>query len=735
MSRYKIVCGNPGTGKSTFVKRKYKNYFLISCDIPFAESTYSIIESSLSPYFKKAFSDYQELLNSFYALLSKEKGVIIDNAEKIDADSLTLVVNLSKMFNLAIIFIFDVSYTCLHKIDSFMKLIEWDIIDINEKLADYQVELNVLERFVQHECPTLETHECETILHITGYNFNEIKKLIWINKIISNGSSKISEKAISEYRINKIEMQLSQLAPKLSEVLKKSSIIGQVFEKYPLESAHGFHILGLSNYLHDLELLGTFISKLIYKKDYYHFITPEIYDAISSSIHSSQKCEWQEILLNFYIYKFNHSSFEYEKKDLLFKARQAAIELTDDTTVTLLNRVLLYQFLLEEDYNKAITIIDELIVNDCAENKTYLEYLLLLKLRLLLCIGDYRRALDITNQYVLSPNYAGGEDNMLYYHVRCLYNCGDIDSAFFYVKLLIKKLKNTSKAGVTEQQLYPLAYSIMASIQNHLGIEDQGKRYYRTALNFANNNLKDKNIYFSILSKCDMFYSSNLAVKCLSECVEYFTKEKQHFNAAKVCFNLATELLFNGSNQYEIIEKYFSFAKHVFQLPDEHLAYAKNNHALFQLMVKKNFYSAAEELESALFVGLSDFTYMTIYLNLSMCYYYLYGNQNASFVCAYEKFKKYEKNVESRKNRTRYEIVYRIISEIVFFNRSTMYLRNELQEYQKNNQNDMFFKMVIRILTSKSHNELNLQPDDDNIRLFQFVNEFGLFLAEFRFWE
>ena len=75
------------------------------------------------------------------------------------------------------------------------------------------------------------------------------------------------------------------------------------------------------------------------------------------------------------------------------------------------------------------------------------------------------------------------------------------------------------------------------------------------------------------------------------------------------------------------------------------------------------------------------------------------------------------------------------ISEIVFFNRSTMYLRNELQEYQKNNQNDTFFIMVIRILTSKSHNELNLQPDDDNIRLFQFVNEFGLFLAEFRFWE
>ena len=736
MNRYEIICGNSGTGKSTFAKKKYNNFFLIDCDIPFVERTYAIIETALLLYYKNRSINHQEVLSNFFTLLSMQDGVIIDNTEKIDINTLKAIVNNAKLLEIPVVFIFDISYRFLHTNEPFMKLLDWNIIDMTTQLIDFCVESSVIKQFIHNECPFFEDDDREKILDITGYNFNEIKKLVWMNRIANGDPSKLSGQAITDYQQNKIEKQLSQLEPILSDVLRKSSVIGQLFEKYPLESTQGFHILGLSNYLQELELFGTFISRLFDRRDYYQFISPELHAAVFSSIHSSQKSEWQKLLKNYYIYLYNHLSIENDKIESLTKAKQMALELTDQATVVRLNRVLLYQYLQEHDHQKAIEIIDELIRNNENESKTYLDYLSLIKLNLLLSIGDYRQALVITKMHVLSKNYSGSQDYLIYHHVRCLYNCGDIDSAFFYINYLIKKLKNTSKSGAPEQRIYPLAYSMMASIQNHLGLEDNGKHYYKLALNHAYNSTKDKELYFSILSKCEMFFSSDLAITCLEKSAEFFKEHNNRFQAARVYFNLATELLFTGGNSYETIEEYFKFTKGVFRLPDEHLAYLKNNHALFIIMKSKNFQSAVEELESSLFVGLSDFTYMTIYLNISMCYYYLYGNQNIKFSSAYENFKKYEKNIESRKNRTRYEVIYRIISEIIFFNRNDSFIRNEMQQYWEKNSSDTFFRSIIQILTNKRSQITNsLKGVDENISLFEFVNEYGLFLAEFRFWD
>lgn len=735
MNRYKIVCGNPGTGKSTFIKAEHSNYILIDCDIPFMERTYAIIETALSLNNKNRNVNHQEVLSDFFTLLSLQDGIIIDNTEIIDINTLKIIVNDAKLLEIPIVFIFDIPYRFLHTYESFIKLLEWNIIDIRNQLVDFCVKSSVIQQFIQNECPLFSDAERKKLLRITGYNFNEIKKLVWINKIGNSDPSELSNQAILDYQQNKVEKQLSQLEPILSDVLKKSSVIGQVFEKHPLESIHGFNILGLSNYLYELELLGTFISKLLDRIDYYQFISTDIHTAILSLIHSSQKSEWQELLKNYYLYLCNHASHDCNKTESLIKAKHMALELSDRVTVNRLNRVLLYQYLKEHDPQKAIQIIDELSVSGI-EDKTYLDYLALTKLNLLLGIGNYKQSLIITKKYVMSKDYTGSKDYLIYHHVRCLYNCGDIDKALFYINNLIERIKRTSRSGASEQKIYPLAYSMMASIQNHLGLEDNGKRYYLLALNHAYNNIQDKNLYFSILSKCDMFFSSDYAITRLEKSAEYFKEHNDWFQAARVYFNLATESLFCGCTSYEIIEKHFGFAKNVFQLPDENLAYLKNNYALFLMMKTKDFQTAVYELESSLFVGLSDFTYMTIYLNISMCYYFLYGNQNDKFFDAYQKFRKYEKRIESRKNRTQYEVIYRIIAEIVFFNRNDSFIRNELKWYWAKNSNESYFRTIIQILTNKRSYKLSCQKGlNDNKSLFEFINEYGLFLAEFRFWD
>lgn len=92
---------------------------------------------------------------------------------------------------------------------------------------------------------------------------------------------------------------------------------------------------------------------MINRNDYYQFITPELFADIFASIHSTQKCEWQEILKNYYIYLYKHSTPNYTKIELIIKAKNMALELMDSATVSRLNRVLLNHYLYIKDFNRA----------------------------------------------------------------------------------------------------------------------------------------------------------------------------------------------------------------------------------------------------------------------------------------------------------------------------------------------------------------------------------------------
>ena len=729
MKQYEIICGITGMGKSTTIKNKHNEFIYVSCDAPCFSSSYSILEDAISIK-----SNSQDVLEAFYNTLLSKNGIIIDNTETIDIDILKVIINMSKKLDKAIIFIFDLSYKELYKNEPFMKLIEWNIVSINDSFTDFKVDRKTIESFLQKEYYEIERSEYDLIIKLTKYNFNNIKKLMWINKTITGDLTKLSNESIEEYKNNEMEVQLSRLEPILSDILKKSSIIGRVFEKKPLESLNGFYILGVDNYLKELEKFGNFISKVFSKDGCYQFITFDVYTGVLSLIHSSQKTKWQKILLEYYIYLYNNSTQENIKIELLTKAKQIAIDLTDELSINRINKVLLHYYLIRNDNKNSIMIISELLNSEeTIGSTTYKNYLLLIKLHLLLDIGDYKNALIITQKFAFANNYNGSKEYILYYYIKCLYSIGDIDRANFFIVKLIKTIQNTSRSGNTEQRIYPLAYSMMASIQNHLAIDDRGQRYYYLALNYAFNNNQNKDLYYDILSQCDMFFSKQIALKYLENSAAYFNKNGNKYKAAKVYFNLATEILFNEEDVFDKIKEHFLFAKQVFYLPDEHLAYAKNNYAIYRIMVNNDFYSAIDELEHALFVGLSDFTYMTIYLNLSMSYYHLYGKDDERFINSYKMFQKHENAIEKRQTRTRYEIIYRIITEIVFFGRDDSRINNELEQYWSINSGDTFFKTIIDTIKNRSH--VVIQSDSDDSAFFKFIKRTGLFLAEFRFWE
>ncbi len=735
-----IICGETGIGKSSYAIQKWKNYLLIDCDNPISKiKTYALIETTVSKITHKHYSDdYKyELLQDFFAIVNDKEGIIIDNAEKINEEVLKLFINIVKESNKNLIFIFDISYKDLSKSHIFLKLLDWNIIDYNSVNGNFKVSQDIIKKYIFSSYPFISEDEADIILEITGYNFNNIKKLMWINKTMDPYCKKLLSDAKIEYFQEWIECEFGKLSDELIDVLKKSSIIGEIFYKCILEDECGFNILGATDYLEDLEKKEIFISNhKDWQNDTYKFITHDIYNTVLRSIPSHKKNEWMNILKMYYEKMYIENHYNNPGINILNKIKEISVRLNDHALVFRLNHVLLYEYLKIEDYHKSIKILDELI--EYTHNSiNFKHYLMSIKLQLQLDRGDFKKSLDIINQYINDSSYKGSQNYLKYYYTKCLYNCGDTDNAYKEIVLLIENLKHTSAAGTENQEIYPMAYSLMASIQNHLGLGDKGEHYYTLALNYAYNKIDNKDIYYDILRKCEMYHDITSSYDELKECLNYFDHEDKQMQAARVCFNLATEMMFNGDGTETLLYAYFNRAKEVFKvIPDMNLAYAKNNLAIFYILNFNNIQAAKEELETSLFIGLDNFSYMTIYLNLSMCYFLLEGTESTNFKNTYKKFLEYESIIESRDNQTRYEIMYRKIAALIFNcdNTSKKIIR-ECDILLDSKHTPSFFIPIITDIRNRHSSQKLKNTYVENHKFYQTINQKKIFLAEFRFWD
>lgn len=729
-----ILCGDKGRGKSTFATKEWSSYVHIEYDNLAIINTYSLLEQTLNIINNQHYISYEKILADFINVLADKEGMVIDNSEQADESSLKLLVNLAKQHKKNMVFIFDIPFKDLYKIKSFSKLIDWDLINYNDINNDYTAEITELKNFISKKFSYVPNSDYNKIIKLTKNNFNEIKRLMWISKSKGNKNNPLSNEIINEYLKNRLEEDLAYISPELYDVLKKSSVIGEIFEKKPLEDKTGFNILGITNYLEEIEKLDIYITKYFAKKGTYKFLSNGIYNAIISSVSASQKKEWHQILEKYYIQSFEYANSRSEEMEFLINAKRSAIQINDFQTIFKLNQVLLFKYLNFNDYSKSILIIDEILNDSLIKNKiSYLSYLLSIKMNLLMEMGEYREALKIVESFLLDEHYKGSMDYLKYYYVKCLYNIGDIDKAYHEIKELLNNIKRTSKEG-NNQKIFPLVYSMMSTIQNHLNFDDNGLYYYKLALNYSYNLFDDKTLYYEILSKCDMFYSNINAYPKLTECANYFKNTGEGLKAAKVYLNLATEMMFNGYGSENKIFEYLYFSKKAFIIPDDNLAYVKNNLAIYYILEKNDFVSAINELESALFVNLSDFTNMTLYLNLSMCYYKINGKDNSEFKQSYEQFKKYESIVESRKNRTKYEVIYRLICDLIFEKHSEGEINSICETYSNLSDGYDFFSPVFDIIRKKHINtEEGIYKNDSFF--YKGIKDKGIFLAELRFWE
>lgn len=731
-----IYCGEDGCGKSTYLIGKYPQACYFSGKGITSYSTYEVIYHTFP---NLSFIPSKKLYLQLKETLDSKQEIVIDSADRINEKTFNLIINtFLSLQNKTVVLSFDVSKKQLINISNFRKLMQICDPLFLESVTEYVCPDKIVIEWLKSNYPKINSNEYTKILSLTNKNFRNINTLMWHNKIANDGAAVISQEVIYNYLNHYIDAKFKELPQELLQTLKKSSVIGNIFNKKVLEDPNCFNIFGVTEYLKELEDMRIFIKSYIEDPYSYMFISEEAHSAIYKSIEIKVKKEWLQILRSYY-YGILDGLNDDELLTVLHKIKNIESALNNDRATLRLNLQLLAVYSKNNDVLKALSVANELYyqINETSLNGLK-QFIFIYLINHYISEGMNSRVLELFDKTNNFRFFDGSLLYLNYYKAKCLYNVGKTDQALEIIKQLNENLKSTS-AETTNQPIYSLVYSLSAAIENHLKINDGGSRYYKLALNHSFNKLDDKSYYFEILSKCDMFFDYSVSKKYFEKCIEYYSYKNTYceFKLAEVCFNYGTEALFQEGNVNGVAKAYLLKAEELLkEFPNERFAYGKNNLAIFYVIVENDLKKALKTFKDALIVGLSSFTYMTVYLNICACLLLQNKRNSKQFKTAYKKFNDNIYALKKREHSTRYEDVYCDILHLLIYENCNQNenVINECERLLSDNSLDVFFKNIIQDVYFRNTNKPPLNYSD-NMFFYNSINSKKTFFAEFRFWE
>ena len=708
--RIEIICNEVGTGKTTYILKKY----------------------SPNKYFTKDTIDSSKWDND-----SKNMYCIIDSIDSIPVPMFNSIMeNLVSVEWKSIILIFDLVKTQLMDCPNFNMIWKCGIIPRNYKYSNFFASKETFYKYFQHYYPEINKNSYDNIIEISDYNFKKIDRLIFLNHLHSDNIAEIDKKALARYVNEIIQIKYKDI-PDADILLQKASIIGEQFICDALESPIGFGYVAASDYLKQMEEMHGFVRSCIGVDSKYEFISHDVYQGIFNCITNKNKITWVKILIQYYKYQYDRCMDVTTKLSILnilnnlFKS--SPVFISERKSVCFL---LFYQYRRIMQTYKSLEIAKE-IIDDLGTviNPIERDYIQNYQIKTWMQIGEYKQALELLQKINNAEKYSGSRMMVKYYYAYNLYQTGNVDLSYTIVTEIVDYLKNTSGYNKHFQELFCMTYSLMATIQNHLGIDDDGIRYFGLALNNALLKLENKKYYFDILKKCDMFYGYEYSKTYLQKCLNFYEQNGIWDSAGEVCTNLATEMMFQDCASANDIKAFFEKAIFYFsQYSNEKLACSKNNYGIYFIMVENNIEKALEYFKEALLVGLTDFTYMSVYLNICMCYILLDDIKSDEFADAYARFTFAKKKLNQRQNASKYENIYHQILNILIDENLGKKVDDICENILSTLDVDSFFAPLLKDIIKRNRQQ-DASPYKDNNFFYTRMNQLHCFLAEFRFWE
>lgn len=707
--KIEIICNERGTGKTEFALSNYQPYRYFSSDK---------IDDD------KSWNNTQEC---YY---------IIDSIESIPTPIFSTTINkiLSAEWK-AVILIFDIEKEELGNCRNFNMLWDAGKIPLHYKFTNFIVEKEVFYDYLVENFPSLKRDDYDQVIKLTNHNFNLLRRLILLNNLVGNDEKGISPQALSKY-INELIDKIYKDIPNAETLLQMASVIGEQFTCDALEAHDGFQYDAASAYISQMNDIHGLIQKCIPANLNYKFISHDVYESVFDNIPYEKKKSWIETLIQYYKIQYKQCTDSsvhitiLKRLDILYKFLPTHI--MEHKRICFL---LLYQYRRINEIQYALNVAQK-IIDEFASVLTSIEraFIQNYQINTFFLLWEYHKALEVLDTIDSSPKYAGSRMLIKYYHAYCFYHTGDVDKSYAITQEIVKYLKNTSGSTQPSHKLFSMTYSLMATLQNHLDKDDNGLKYYGLALKNASKYKKGKD-YYDILRKCDMFYDYEDIKTSLEQCLQFYEEKQDDNFAGEVYVNLATEMMFQDCNEKNKIMQYFEKAIYYFaENNSRKLVYAKNNYAIYLIMVEKNITKGLKYLNEALLVGLSDFTYMCLYLNICMCYILLGNIDNADFADSYQRFRLAKKKLNKRKNATKYEDVYENIFNIIIVEHQGGNVEKLCFNALSELDNDSFFMPLLKDIVKRNRHEGN-SVYKENTYFYKTMNEMRCFLAEFRFWE
>lgn len=704
--RLEIICGKKGCGKTTYIKKTF----------PYEKYVHA-----------NQFADSSCINQLIFANVST---LILDEAEKCSQLVFNTIVN-SCMLNDVdrVVLLVDLAKDELLKAQNILSLSGINEVSRNICIEEFVPSEEELKTFLQCNYPDLNVCDYEEIISITGSNYVEIDALMLRVKL-SGGDN---DTAIKSYIKRAILDTFTDISEEIYSIIEKSSIVGNVFSALPLESVDGFGIISAEEYLKETTKLRFLIRVCENAEHQYEFPLMNIYKAIYDTISIEEKHRATQILVSYYSKQYRSNASVSDKIEILNRLLQAQ-KLCDKTCrrIQKIRLELLYLYSITKDWEKLYFVAYEALCDQkvqplCGIMFSYTQEICV---RALKELGRSKTAIPI-----LEKMHNKNSNHFLFKYrlALYLYDSGDIDNSYAIVQELVNSIRPVSNEDNAMNRMICNAYSLMATLQNHLSLADKGAHYYKLALSRGKLHKDTLFEYYSCLKKCGMFFQHSEEIQCLEETAAYFEEINSLVDAGEVYFNIATEMMFYGGYDEVLIENQYKKALDRFGHNSLKLSYVYNNMGVFYILVKENVEEALAYFQKAKLLGLSDFTYMTINLNICMCDLLL-DNEPQLLSQDYNNFMNSYERVVARKNTTAYENQYRDLLEAIIMERHGKSI-TELCKKHLPKSKDFFSPIWKDILLRQIPSSDKKADYPDNHFFYEQINHQKIFLAEFRYWE
>lgn len=684
-------------------------------------------------------NDLSNAFNYLKDLLNEAEELFLDSAQYIEEKEFELFINAALNSNIrALTIVFDIPREQFCNCRNFLQLSRLPFAP-SADIIDFKLPDGELEAWIAQRAPTIDPSEYRQILQITNRNILNIADLLWHKKILDGKAPHISRKVYTSYMNQIVTSKFKNLPNELLNTLQQSSVIGMEFQKSILESPDGFNVFEASQYLQELENMHIFIVSNIEDKDDYSFLSDKIHTAILDGVAPTNKQAWINILIAYFQRQLNGYHASAYRISAYGKLRKL-YSMSGNRKGALFAAVsLLREYAERKDYEHCISLASDIYHSiDTIEYNGLKQFLFVYLLKNYKHAGEYPHLSACIQDAQNNLMYQGSALYLEYYQALAWYNIGKVDEAKASTEKLIDMLHATEIDYYEQQPLYSLVFSLAATINHHLHVRDGGIKFYRLALNHAYNKLQDKSFYYEILKKCDMYYDYASFRKALQACIAYYKSVENETMLGEADFNLGTECMMQEGDKDGMVWQCLTDAERIFEkIPNENFAYSKNNLALYYFLVHNDVNTAMRKLEEALILGLSHFTYMTLYLNL--CSLMIYNNEHHSgkFEYYYASFREHVDALKRRKYPTKYEKVYQELLEISIEEKEGQ-IDSALAKcealYNDKTIDGFFRKIVERIMARNLPQDIDCTAQENKF-YYDRLAETKIFLAEFRFWE